>query len=166
MTPRLRLLTLCLFAAGLAVFAAGPGWLRLDFDGRIAWQAAATLLGPLTAAVACFFASRHGSDGERAAWRNFGIGSSLYLLGNGTYIALALVDRVPVFPSLSEAAFFVMALFFTAGMLQFTQVRNRFGAVQLYNFALIYCAVALSAIFVLNHNIAASVMPPFAKVPS
>ncbi|OJX51329.1 EAL domain-containing protein [Devosia sp. 66-22] len=160
----LRLVALIVLVAGLAVFAAGPGWLRLDFEARAAWWSVPSLLGPMAAAVACFLAARRGTPGERSAWRNFGIGSSLYLLGNGSYIALALVDRVPVFPSLAEAAFFAMALFFTAGMLQFTQVRNRFGTVQLYNFALIYCAIALSAIFVLNHSIAASVMPPFATV--
>jgi diguanylate cyclase (GGDEF)-like protein/PAS domain S-box-containing protein len=161
---RLRLLILCLFAAGLAGFAMGPGWLNLDGEALITWQAAATLVGPLAAAIACFVAARRGTPGERAAWRNFCIGSAIYFLGNAGYIALVLADRAPVFPSLPEAAFFVMAVFFAAGMLQFTQVQNRFGAVQVYNFVLIYCAVALSAIFVLNHNIAASVMPPMATV--
>lgn len=164
MSFRLRLLTLVLLAAGLAVFAAGPAWLALDYDGRVAWHSAPSLLGPLAAAIACFLAARRGTEQERAAWRNFGFGSTLYLLGNGGYVALVVLDRLPAFPSLPEAAFFAMALFFTAGMLQFTQVKNRFGAVQLYNFALIYCAVALSAIFVLNHSIAASVIPPFATV--
>jgi diguanylate cyclase (GGDEF)-like protein/PAS domain S-box-containing protein len=164
MSLRLRILIVLLFAAGLAGFVTGPDVLGLDANGRIAWQAAATLGGPLAAAVACLLASRRGTDAERSAWRSFAIGSGIYFAGNAGYLALALVDRVPVFPSLPEAAFFVMAMFFTAGMLQFTQVRKRFGAVQLYNFALIYCAVALSAIFVLNHNIATSVMPPFATV--
>ncbi|MEO7221084.1 MAG: hypothetical protein ABIY37_01290, partial [Devosia sp.] len=164
MSFRQRLLTLCLFAAGLAVFAAGPGWLQLDVDALIVWQAGLSLAGPLAASVACYVASRRGSDGERGAWRCFSIGSGIYLLGNVGYLALALVDKVPVFPSLPEAAFFLMALFFAAGMLQFTQVGNRFGAVQIYNFALIYCAVALSAIFVLNNNIAMSVMTPLATV--
>jgi diguanylate cyclase (GGDEF)-like protein len=164
MSSRLRLLILIVFAAGLAVFAAGPGWLALDYDARLIWHSAPSLLGPLAAAVACFVAARRGTEQERAAWRNFGFGSSLYLLGNGGYITLVALEQVPTFPSLPEAAFFAMALFFAAGMLQFTQVRNRFGTVQIYNFALIYCAVALSAIFVLNHSIAASVMPPFATV--
>jgi diguanylate cyclase (GGDEF)-like protein/PAS domain S-box-containing protein len=160
MTPRQRLLTLFLFAGGFAVFAAGPDWLALDGDGLVAWQAAMTLGGPLAASIACLFASRRGTDGERAAWRNFCIGSSIYFLGNLGYLLLVLGDRVPEFPSIPEAAFFVMALFFAVGMLQFTQVKNRFGAVQVYNFALIYCAVALSALFVLNRNIAGSMMPP------
>jgi diguanylate cyclase (GGDEF)-like protein len=164
MSIRLRILIVLLFAAGLAGFATGPDVLGLDEDSRIAWQAAMTLGSPLAAAVASLFASRRGTDAERSAWRSFAIGSGIYFLGNAGYLALALVDRKPVFPSLPEAAFFVMAMFFTAGMLRFTQVRNRFGAVQLYNFALIYCAVALSAIFVLNHNIATSVMTPFATV--
>ncbi len=137
----------------------GSTWREL-----IAWQGATTLAGPLAAAIAAFVASRRGTEGERRAWRNFCIGSGLYFLGNVGYLALALVSRTPVFPSLAEAAFFVMALFFAAGMLQFTQVRNRFGTVQIYNFALIYCAVALSAIFVLNHTIANSVMSPMATV--
>ena len=148
----------------MPVSRSGRAWLGLDADGLIAWQAATTLAGPLAAAIAAFVASRRGTDGERKAWRNFCIGSGLYFLGNVGYLALALVDRTPVFPSLPEAAFFVMALFFAAGMLQFTQVRNRFGTVQIYNFALIYCAVALSAIFVLNHTIAQSVMSPMATV--
>ena len=164
MSFRQRILIACLLAASLAVFATGPSLLSLDADGVIVWLAAATLTGPLVATIAAFVASRRGTDGERAAWRNFCIGSALYFLGNVGYLALALVDRAPVFPSLPEAAFFVMALFFAAGMLQFTQVQNRFGAVQIYNFVLIYCAVALSAIFVLNHNIATSVMPPMATV--
>ncbi len=164
MSFRQRLLTFCLFAAGLAAFAAGPGWLHLDIDGQMMWQVALSLAGPLAASIACFVAARRGSAGEQAAWRCFSIGSGIYFLGNVGYIALVLVDRAPVFPSLPEAAFFVMALFFAAGMLQFTQVKNRFGAVQIYNFALIFCAVALSAIFVLNHNIANSVMTPLATI--
>ena len=71
-----------------------------------------SLVGPLSAAIVCFVAARRGTDGERGAWRLFSIGSALYFAGNGGYIALALVDRVPPFPSLPEAAFFVMALFF------------------------------------------------------
>jgi diguanylate cyclase (GGDEF)-like protein/PAS domain S-box-containing protein len=164
MSFRLRLLILCLFAAGLAGFAAGPGWLQLDSESQILWQTATSLIGPLAAAITCFFAARRGTDGERAAWRNFCIGSAFYFAGNAGYIALVVADRAPVFPSLPEAAFFVMALFFAVGMLRFTQVQNRFGAVQVYNFVLIYCAVALSAIFVLNHNIAVSVLPPMATV--
>jgi diguanylate cyclase (GGDEF)-like protein/PAS domain S-box-containing protein len=164
MSLRLRLLTLCLFTAGLLLFAAGPTWFAPGTDGSVVWQAAMALGGPLAAAIACFFASRHGTDRERAAWRHFCIGSGIYFLGNLGYLGLALAERVTVFPSLPEAAFFVMALFFAAGMLQFTQVKNRFGAVQIYNFGLIYCAVALSAIFVLNRNIATSVMPPLGTV--
>jgi diguanylate cyclase (GGDEF)-like protein len=164
MSFRQRLVTLCLFAAGLAVFATGPGWLGLDTEGHMVWQAVLTLGGPLAASIACLVASRQGSEGERAAWRHFCIGSGIYFLGNVGYLALVLANQAPEFPSLPEAAFFVMALFFAAGMLQFTQVKNRFGAVQVYNFALIYCAVALSAIFVLNHNIASSVMAPMATV--
>jgi diguanylate cyclase (GGDEF)-like protein len=164
MTFRLRLLTFLLFATGLTVFAAGPGWLQFDTDSLTRWQAAFTLGGPLSASIACWIAARRGTDAERGAWRSFGIGSGLYFLGNTGYLILALAGQTPPFPSLPEAAFFVMALFFAAGMLQFTQIRNRFGTIQLYNFALIYCAVALSAIFVLNHNIASSVLPPFATM--
>lgn len=164
MNSRLRLLFLCLFVASLVIFSAGPDWLGLDDEGRTLWQAGLSLAGPLEAAIACFIASWRGSDGEKIAWRLFAIGSTAYFLGNAGYIGLVLIDHAPVFPSLPEAAFFFMALVFAAGMLQFTQVNNRFGAVQIYNFALIFCAVALSAIFVLNRNIATSVMPPFATV--
>jgi diguanylate cyclase (GGDEF)-like protein len=164
MTFRLRFLTFLLFAAGLMAFAAAPGWLQFDAGGLMIWQAAFTLAGPLAAAIACGIASRRGTEAERGAWRNFCIGSGIYFLGNASYLVLALAEQTPPFPSLAEAAFFVMALFFAAGMLQFTQVRKRFGTIQLYNFALIYCAVALSAIFILNHNIAASVLSPMATM--
>ena len=71
MSLRLRIFIVLTFAAALAGFAAGPDLLGLDEDGRIAWQAAMTLGGPLAAAIACLFASRKGTDAERSAWRNF-----------------------------------------------------------------------------------------------
>ncbi len=164
MSSAQRIVTFCCFAAALAALWLAQGWIEQDHTEMLVWGATIQLGGTLLAAIFCFVAAYFSAGTERSAWRNFGIGSSLYLLGNLGYIALTLPGAIPSFPSLPEAAYFAMAGFFAAGMLQFSQLRKRFGAIQIYNFALIFCAVALSAIFVLNRSIAASAMSPWATV--
>lgn len=147
-----------------ALFWFAPGLLSLDTAGFDRAFSGGATRRPLLAALFCVVASRRGNAVERSAWRSFAIGSSLYFVGNVGYMALALMGSTPEFPSLPELCFFLMAGFFAFGMLRFTQLRRRFGAIHIYNFALIYCAVALSAVFVLNHHIANTVLSPFATI--
>lgn len=164
MTLLQRIVAGCTLALVPALFWYAPDLLALDTPGLVLRSAIVQLGGPLLAAIGCVVASRGGSEAERTAWRSFAIGSSLYFLGNVGYMALAIAGTPPDFPSFPEAAFFLMAGFFAFGMLRYTQLRRRFSIIQLYNFALIYCAVAMSTVFVLNHSIAASVMPPVATI--
>ena len=146
------------FCLALAAFWLLPDELGFDANARLVWAAVAQLGGPLLAAICCWVAASRTPEGDRPAWRNFAIGAAIYFLGNLAYLVEALLDAVPAFPSLNEAAYFVMAGFFAAGMLRYSQLRHRFGSIQIYNFALIGCAVALSSLFLLNGSISASVM--------
>jgi hypothetical protein len=158
MSPVQRLLSLAGFLAALILFKELPGWVGFDQDTAIWWGVGAQMAGPLAAAIYCGLAARRAPRSQRPGWIAFAIGSALYLAGNLSYLVLTLMESLPTFPSFPEAAFFLMALFFAGGMLRLSPMRRRFGAVQLYNFALIYCAVVLTSLFVLHSSIAASVI--------
>ncbi|RYE07728.1 MAG: GGDEF and EAL domain-containing protein [Hyphomicrobiales bacterium] len=161
MQPVTRVAILCVFCAFMAVFWLLPDWLALTESDLILRAATVQLGGPLIAALACWFAGQRSSGTDRKAWRHFAIGSLLYFVGNFGYVMFGLQGYTPTFPSLPELAFFLMAGFFTAGMLQYSQIRSRIGPIHIYNFALIYAAVALSSLFTLNHDITGSVIGPF-----
>ena len=147
------------FCLLLATYWLVPDELGFDSSARLIWAAVAQLGGPLAAAIGCWIASVRTPEGDRSAWRNFAIGAGIYFLGNLAYLIEALLNAVPAFPSFNEAAYFVMAGFFAVGMLRYSQLRHRFGSIQIYNFALIGCAVALSSLFLLNRSIGASTLP-------
>ena len=128
------------------------------------WAAGGQLGSTLAAAIFCWIAWYRSTGADRAAWRNFAIGATIYLSGNLTYLFLDLGGIVPAFPTPAEAAYFAMALFFAAGMFQYARLRHRIDAVQIYNFVLIYCAITLSILFFLNRSIETSVLPPFATI--
>ncbi len=142
----------------IASFWFAPGWFGFDADGMIWWAAVAQLGGPLLASACCLVAARRSHDTDRSAWLCFAVGAGLYFLGNLGYAISAFAGTVPTFPSLIEGAYFLMAGFFAAGMLRYSQMRHRFGTIQIYNFALIYCAVALSSLFILNRSIESSTL--------
>ena len=165
MTPKQRPAMIAGFLAAIGLFWFVPDWASFGDGARMQWAAAAQLSGPLAAAVFCWIAAQRSSGGDRVAWLSFAAGSGLYLAGNLGYLLFySLTGAPPAFPSLPEGAYFLMALFFAGGVLRYSQMRKRFGAVQLYNFALIYCAVALASLFVLRPSIATSVMTPFSTV--
>ncbi|MEO8757255.1 MAG: diguanylate cyclase [Devosia sp.] len=158
MTPVFRLISFGIFCAAIASFWFAPGWLEFDVTGVMWWTATAQLGGPLLASVCCLLAARRSHDTDRSAWLLFAVGAGLYFIGNLGYAVGAIAGAMPTFPSLIEGAYFVMAGFFATGMLRYSQMRHRFGTIQIYNFALIYCAVALSSLFLLNRSISSSML--------
>ncbi len=80
------------------------------------------------------------------------------MVGNILYMIYTLTGTVSSFPALPEAAFFVMALFFSLGMFRYGQVRQQVNRVQVYNYVLISCAVILASLFVLHESLARSAM--------
>jgi PAS domain S-box-containing protein len=149
----------CCFGFCLAGYALGPQLLDLSPEAAEFWPLLQILATALAAGL-CFLAARQSQGSDRKAWNNFGIGCSIYLAGNLFYLYCLLNGIVPTFPALPEAAFFIMAGFFAKGMHQYGNVSERISRVQFYNFALIYCGVAASCLFLLSDLIAASVMPP------
>jgi diguanylate cyclase (GGDEF)-like protein len=159
-----RLLAALCFCLGLAGFVYGPDLLELSQIGRVTWMAAAQIGGPLIATVLCLIVSSRTQGRFRAAWLNFAFGSFLYLSGNLYYLYSAAVGFFPTFPTLPEAAYFAMALFFARGM---SQLGSPIGAstwVSFYNFILSYCAIAVSCLFLLHQSIENSVLSSFGSI--
>ncbi|RYE77213.1 MAG: phosphodiesterase, partial [Hyphomicrobiales bacterium] len=152
------------FVIAVAGFWFAPSVFALDAAGLEAMAAVAQLGGPAIAAASCLVATVRSRGDDRLAWFNFGIGSLLYLGGNLGYVYFAVAGITPAFPAAPEAAYFVMALFFAAGMFQYARVRNRLNRVQLYNFVLIYCAVTLGSLFTLGPSLETSVLSPFGTI--
>ena len=161
MTLAQRFLIYGLAGIGLLAFGLGPTWLGLDLMGHVQWVAVAQIGGPLVSAICCFIASRMSTGGDRGAWLAFGAGSSLYFVGNVVYAYFAFAGIETTFPAAPEVAFFALAALFAIGMFHYGKLRQRISRGQLYNFILIYCAVALATLFILHDEIAASHLTPF-----
>jgi EAL domain-containing protein (putative c-di-GMP-specific phosphodiesterase class I) len=154
-----RIIGLCCFGLCLAGYALGPRLLDLGPEAAELWPLLQILCIAIAAAT-CFLAAWHGQGCDRKAWNNFGIGCSIYLAGNLYYTYVLLSGQTPAFPSLPEAAFFIMAGFFARGMHQYGNVSERVSRVHFYNFALLYCGVAASCLFLLRPLIEASILSP------
>ena len=144
----------------LALFALGPDS-PLGGEGYTLLSMLAQLGGPLLAAMMCLFAARRSTGSDRRAWTNFTIGSALYLAGNLIYLGLYVMAVQPGFPSVPEAAYFVMAIFFALGMFQFGNVGPQISRLQVYNFILVFCAAALASLFLLAGSVRSSVLTQF-----
>lgn len=155
--------TLC-FGIGLSAFVFGPDLLDLDQDARLAWSAATQIGGPFVATVLCLLAASKTIGSDKSAWLYFAAGSFLYLGGNLYYLYAGLAGFDPPFPTLPEAAYFVMALLFARGMSRFGSEADKTNWVYLYNFAIIYCAIVVSCLFLLRLSIQSSVLGSFGSI--
>jgi hypothetical protein len=142
--------------AWVAIFQFGPSLIGLDDAGRGLIRNIPALVSPLVAALTCYLAAAVSQGSDRKAWRNFGIGSSLYLFGNACYLYYGLYEIDAPFPTLPELSFFLMGVFFTVGMFQYGAGKHLVTRIQTYNFGIIFSAVALSGFFLLHANIMSS----------
>ena len=156
---RHRLLAALIYLAVLALFALAANG-GLGGHAHAAMTLVTQLGGPILAAAFCRLAARRSTGNDRKAWNNFTIGSSLYLAGNLAYFILILLEVPQDFPSLPEATFFAMALFYAVGIFQYGNVGSQISRLQLYNFVLIYCGVSLASLFALTHSLERSVLSP------
>jgi diguanylate cyclase (GGDEF)-like protein len=161
---RRHFLAFAIFTGAIATFYFGPDILSFDGDIRTLWLAVAQIVGTFLACIACFVAARHGEPGDRAAWRTFGTASALYLFGNLFYVYCGLAGYEPGFPTAPEAAYFVMGLFFAVGMAQYGNLSGKITRLHLYNFILVYCAIAVACRFLLHDHIIASVLGPLGTI--
>jgi diguanylate cyclase (GGDEF)-like protein len=155
-----RLIALLLYASLLVLFAFGPA-AGLGEEGYALLSMVAQIGGPLLATALCFLAARRSANSDRRAWGNFTVGSALYFTGNLIYLGFVVAGYQPSFPSLPEVAYFVMAFFFAAGMFRYGNVGPQISRLQVYNFILIFCAVALASLFALAGSLRSSVLSQF-----
>jgi diguanylate cyclase (GGDEF)-like protein len=153
-----------LFLAFLVSFKFGPEALSLGEAGRDGWLFIYQVVGLVFAATLSIIAARRGVEDARAAWKYFAVGHLLYLSGNlyGTYLILA--GKEEVFPSVREAAYFLMAIAFGFGMSQYGEVARKVTRTSVYNFVLVYCAITVACLFVLRDHISHGVLGNFATV--
>jgi diguanylate cyclase (GGDEF)-like protein len=159
-----RVVAALCFCLGLASFYYGPELLALSESARVTWMAATQIGGPFVAMVLCLIGALRAHGRDRSAWLNFALGSFLYLSGNLYYLYCATIGVVPSFPTVPEAAYFVMALFFARGMSQLGSPTATTTWVPFYNFILTYCAIAVSCLFLLHQAIEDSVLTSFGSI--
>ena len=143
-------------AGWVVLFQFGADLLALEGLARSMWLSVPALGGPLAASIACTLAAWLSEGSDRRAWRNFAVGGALYVIGNLFYLYYGLNGIETVFPTLPELCFLLMALFFTAGMFEYGAAKHLISRIQLYNFGLIFCAIAISGSFLLHGYIASS----------
>lgn len=152
------------FVAFLVSFKLGPDALALDEAGRDGWLFLYQVVGLMIAAALSVIAARRGIEDARGAWKCFAVGHLLYLAGNlyGAYLIIAGKDEV--FPSVREAAYFLMAIAFGLGMSQYGEVARKVTRTSVYNFVLVYCAITVACLFILRDHISHGVLGNFATV--
>jgi diguanylate cyclase (GGDEF)-like protein len=155
-----RPVALLTYASLLALLALGPQS-ALSGDGYLLLSMAVQLGGPLLATIVCLLAARRATGSDRRAWASFTIGSALYFGGNVLYLGFFILGIPAGFPSLPEAAYFAMAIFFALGMFQYGNVGPQISRLQVYNFILIFCAAALASLFLLAGRVESSVLSQF-----
>ncbi|MBY3433271.1 EAL domain-containing protein [Rhizobium laguerreae] len=138
--------------------------LSLGEVGREAWLFFFQVVGLMVTASLSLYASRHGSEDARTAWKCFALGHILYLCGNlyGTYLILS--GQGETFPSVRETAYFLMAIAFAIGMSHYGEVSRKVTRTNVYNFVLVYCAITVACLFLLREHIEDSVLTKFGTV--
>lgn len=152
------------FLSFLVIFIVGPDYLGLGEYGRIAWQALFQVASIFIVTVLGFVASRCGEEASRPAWRYLTVGFGLYLVGNLYYLYCGVVDYTPEFPNIPELTYFVMAAAFAVGMSKYGEVSKKEKGSGIYNFILVYCAISVACLFILQEDISRSVLTKFGTI--
>lgn len=159
-----RLAGFGIFLMFLVAFSLGPKYLALSEAGHAAWLFVFQVVGLMITSGLSLYASRRGAEDARSAWKCFAVGHLLYLCGNlyGTYMILS--GQEESFPSIRETAYFLMAIAFAIGMAQYGEVSRKLSRTAVYNFVLVYSAIAVACLFILRDYIDHSVLTKFGTV--
>lgn len=155
-----RLLILAMGACALVLLWQIPQLLGWNENAGLNWLGALQLSGPTLAATLSIVAAVRSSHRDRLAWSLVSAGSLIYIGANLAYISVAR-DGQYVFPTLVDAAFFIMALLFAAAILLYGRGRFNSAAIHTYNFILLYGATIVGTRFLLHHEIKASHLSEF-----
>lgn len=159
-----RLAGFACFLMFLSIFKVGPDYLHFGNFGRIAWLTAFQVVGLAFTASLAFVASKRGEGSDGEAWMHFAIGTCLYLAGNLYYMYCMIIEYSPSFPNFPELAYFVMAVAFAVGMSKYGEVSKKVTLTNIYNFVLVYCAISVACLFLLQEDIEASVLTRFGTI--
>lgn len=156
-----RLLGLACFVSAMLLFEFGPDKLRLGETGRAMWDTSFQVGGLIIAAILCHLASRQGLPNTRRAWKCFAVAQWLYFIGNAFIVYCFFAEISPSFPNVVEGTYFAMAIAFAVGMAKYGEMPKRMKRTTFYNFLLVYCAISVACLFLLNGYIQASVLGKF-----
>jgi diguanylate cyclase (GGDEF)-like protein/PAS domain S-box-containing protein len=145
-------------------FKFGPEYLGLGEDARIAWVALFQVGTIFVVTLLALFAALRGERTSRIAWGYIAAACGLYLTGNLYYLYAGIVGFVPAFPNFPELAYFVMAAAFAVGMSKYGEVVRKLKRTGVYNFILVYCAISVACLFVLQDDIEHSVLTKFGTI--
>jgi diguanylate cyclase (GGDEF)-like protein len=138
------------FLTFVAAFHFIPHAFGFEEGARVAWIGVFQVLGLGLAAVLATVAATSGPESARGAWRYFAIGNYLYLVGNLFYFYWMVVGYVPSFPNIPEATFFMMAVANAIGMTRYGEVHRDRRKTNVYNFVMVYCAIAIACLILFN----------------
>jgi diguanylate cyclase (GGDEF)-like protein len=143
---------LAVFLAFIATFHFVPRIFGFGDGARVAWIGVFQVLGLALAATLSTIAALSGPKNTRGAWRYFAAGNYLYLTGNLFYFYWMVAGYVPSFPNIPEATFFVMAIANAVGMTRYGEVHRDRRKTNLYNFVMVYCAIAIACLIMFNDD--------------
>jgi diguanylate cyclase (GGDEF)-like protein len=154
-----RTLLFSAIAAAAVVFQGGPSALGLSALMEEWWAVAWWIVAPALAAVTCLLAAVFSEGEDRKAWRDFGFGCGLWSAGTLVWQLYDVRDGIAKFPGMADAAYLLTCVLFITGMFHYCRER-RTTAIQVSNFALSLCAVAISGFLLLFPYILASELKP------
>jgi diguanylate cyclase (GGDEF)-like protein len=155
-----RIFLLSAIVAAALVFQRGPSIFELSDSGHGWWSVAWWIAAPALAALACLLASVLSGGSDRIAWRHFALGCGLWSVGTLAWQLFDIQNGVAVFPGVADGAYLLTCAFFITGMFHFCREQRTTG-IQVSNFALSLCSVAVAGFLLLLPNILASELQPF-----
>lgn len=144
------------FVTYVAAFYFVPRVLDFGEMARVVWIGIFQVAGLVASTALSVAAARRGSESARHGWKYFAAASFMYLVGNVYYFYCMLIGHVPSFPNVPEVAFFVMAACAAVGMASYGEVSRDRRRTNVYNFVMVYCAIAIGCLLVLHQDFSES----------
>lgn len=149
-----RSLGLAGFLTFIATFYFVPRLFGFDEMARVVWILIFQVLALLAAAILSVLAATRGPKRAREAWRFFAAANILYLIGNLFYFYWMVTAYSPPFPNVPEATFFAMAVATAIGLTRYGEVHRDRRRTNLYNFIMVYCAIAIACLLLFSDHFA------------
>lgn len=136
-----RLVVLALILVTLLTFATIPSLLNFGAPAIKLWFVVAWVAVPAFAGLACLHAAAKSAGADRRAWRSFGLGCLLWILGVMIWTSYGWFEAAPGFPSLADLFFGLTSVAFVFGIYHYSLEGSGGSRVQVTNFALAISAV-------------------------